>query len=84
MIPSAPSILPLPAEVKAEIGSSSQITSLSDVALELLKNSIDAGARRVNLSLDLSRACCTVEDDGEGIEPNEFCEEGGLAKLHCQ
>lgn len=77
------SILPLPDEVVAQIKSSTAIVSLNGVVLELLKNSLDARAAKVDLDVDFARGACTVEDDGVGIAPLEFREEGGLGKLYC-
>ena len=74
------SILPLPPEVAAQIKSSTTITSLSTVILGLLANSLDADARRVDISVDVRRGAATVEDDGNGIPPKEFGEFGGLGK----
>jgi DNA mismatch repair protein MLH3 len=65
-----------------KIRSSARVTSLNDVACELLKNALDAGAAHINISVDYGRANCTVEDDGEGILPAEFRENGGLGKHH--
>jgi DNA mismatch repair protein MLH3 len=75
-------ILPLPAEVVAQIKSSTAIVSLTGVVLELLKNSLDAQATRVEATVDFARGACTVEDDGLGIAPLDFTEDGGLGKLH--
>ena len=77
-------ILPLPVDVVAQIRSSSIITSLSSVILQLLRNSLDAGASRAKILVDYQRGSCTVEDDGLGISPEEFLEDGGLGKMHCQ
>jgi DNA mismatch repair protein MLH3 len=77
------SILSLPEEVVAQIKSSTAIVSLTGVVLELLKNSLDAKARRIEATVDFARGGCTVEDDGLGISPLEFREEGGLGKLYC-
>lgn len=77
-----PSILPLPSEVAAQIKSSTTITSLSVVILGLLANSLDADARRVDISVDLRRGAASVEDDGNGIPPTEFGELGGLGKSY--
>ncbi|KAL9066168.1 MAG: hypothetical protein Q9161_007761, partial [Pseudevernia consocians] len=77
---STASILPLPPEVAAQINSSTTITSLSIVVLGLLANSLDAGARRVEINVDLRRGAVSVEDDGNGIPPKEFGENGGLGK----
>lgn len=75
-------ILPLPAEVSAQIKSSAAITSLHSVVLGLVKNALDAEARRIDVSVDFQHGSCTVEDDGYGIPPSEFSELGGLGKLH--
>ena len=75
-----PSILPLPPEVAVKIKSSTTITSLSTVVLGLLANSLDADARRVDINVDLHRGAASVEDDGNGIPPKEFGEDGGLGK----
>jgi DNA mismatch repair protein MLH3 len=78
----APSIQPLPPEVVAQIKSSTTITSLSGVVVELVKNSLDAGATKIDISLDFRRGACTVTDNGVGILEREFIEGGGLGKLH--
>lgn len=80
MLLEAPQIRRLPLEVAAQIKSSTSITSLSNVILSLIENSLDAGARKVDVSVDFRRGACTVEDDGHGIPPFEFSEVGGLAK----
>lgn len=76
------SIQRLPDSVVDKIKSSSSITSLNGVVCELVKNSLDAGARRINILVDYTRGNCTVEDDGDGIAAEEFQEHGRLAKLH--
>ncbi|KAF4776696.1 hypothetical protein HER10_EVM0008117 [Colletotrichum scovillei] len=76
------SIKPLPEDVTRRIRSSATVTSLNGVACALVKNSLDAEATRVNITIDYSRGNCTVEDDGLGILPVEFQENGGLAKQH--
>ncbi|KAI8687664.1 MutL-C domain-containing protein [Fusarium keratoplasticum] len=72
----------LPQDVVDKIKSSVNITSLNGVACGLLANSLDAGAFKVNISIDYGRGNCTVEDDGSGIPPDEFKDAGGLGKLH--
>lgn len=79
-----PSILPLPPEVAAQIKSSTTIASLSIVVLGLLANSLDAHARRVDINVDLRRGAASIEDDGTGIPPGEFGEDGGLGKPYRQ
>ncbi|USP76671.1 hypothetical protein yc1106_03945 [Curvularia clavata] len=81
--PSGRSILPLPDDVVAQITSSTAIVSLTAVVLELLKNSLDAKATRVDAAVDFTRGACVVEDNGLGISPREFAEDGGLGKLYC-
>ncbi|KAK0740439.1 hypothetical protein B0T18DRAFT_331574 [Schizothecium vesticola] len=76
------SIKPLPRNVVAQIKSSTVITSLNDVAYGLVQNSLDAQASRINLSVDYRRGNCTVEDNGQGIPPQDFQEDGGLGKLY--
>ncbi|KAF2653375.1 hypothetical protein K491DRAFT_759719 [Lophiostoma macrostomum CBS 122681] len=76
------SILPLPEDVVAQIKSSTAIVSLVGVVLELLANSLDGGATKIEAAVDFARGGCTVEDDGLGISPLEFGEDGGLGKLY--
>ena len=76
-------ILPLPEHVAAQIKSSTAVLSLTGVVLELVRNSLDAQATKVDATIDFARGGCTVEDDGRGITPLEFREEGGLGKLYC-
>ncbi|KAF2665656.1 hypothetical protein BT63DRAFT_482576 [Microthyrium microscopicum] len=75
-------IKPLPDAVVAQIKSSASITTLNSVVLRLLANSLDAGAKKIEISIERSRGSCIVEDDGLGILPCEFTESGGLGKLH--
>lgn len=79
---SSPPIAPLPPEVVAQIKSSVSITSVNGVIIQLLKNSLDAFAGKIDVQVDYGRGSCTVEDDGQGIAPAEFQRSGGLAKLH--
>jgi hypothetical protein len=79
----AMSIQPLPDHVVAQIKSSATITSLNSVACGLARNSLDAGATKITISLDYARGNCTVEDNGSGIAPLEFTPDGGLGKPHC-
>ena len=78
------SIKLLPPDVASQIKSSTVISSLSAVVIGLLENCIDAKANKVDIEVDFSRGSCTVEDDGEGILPPEFGEDGGLAKPYCE
>jgi DNA mismatch repair protein MLH3 len=77
-------IKPLPSTVIAQIRSSICIHSLNAVISELVKNSLDANASHVQISLDFPKGNCIVEDDGCGIHPAEFAVSGGLGKRHRQ
>lgn len=77
------SILPLPEDVIAQVKSSTTIVSLTGVVSELLKNALDAKATKIEATVDFARGGCSVEDDGLGIPPAEFREDGGLGKLYC-
>ena len=72
----------LPQDVVDKIESSVNITSLNGVVCGLVANSLDAGASKINISIDYSRGNCTIEDNGSGIPPEEFKDGGGLDKLH--
>ncbi|OLN86626.1 DNA mismatch repair protein MLH3 [Colletotrichum chlorophyti] len=74
------SIKPLSEDVIRRIRSSATITCLNAVVCGLIKNALDASATRVIVTLDYSRGNCTVEDDGLGILPFEFHENGGLGR----
>ena len=77
------SIQPLPSDVVAQIKSSAAISSLNSAACGLLQNSLDADASKISISVDYTRGNCSVEDNGLGIPPADFKEDGGLGKLHC-
>ncbi|KAK0106812.1 DNA mismatch repair protein [Cadophora gregata] len=76
------SIQLLPPDVVAQIKSSVTITTLNGVVCELVKNSLDADAAKVDISVDYSKGSCSVEDDGFGILPSEFQTNGHLGKLY--
>ncbi|KXT07049.1 hypothetical protein AC578_7172 [Pseudocercospora eumusae] len=80
---SAQPILPLSPDAISQIHSSKHVTSLTDVVLSLLENSLDARANRIDISVDWRRGGCTVDDNGVGISPSEFQPDGGLGKLYC-
>lgn len=79
-----PAIRPLPEEVATQIKSSSTLSSLEHVVVGLFKNALDAGSRRIDISVGFRRGACTVEDDGLGISPEEFLDTGGLGKAFCK
>ena len=73
-------IKPLLPDVAAQIKSSTTISSLSEVIFGLIQNAFDAWARRIDVEVDFGRASCSVEDDGCGISPADFGEDGGLGR----
>lgn len=75
-------ILPLPPDVTMRIQSSAALTSLNQVILGLVENSLDANATKLEIDVDFYRGSCIVEDDGLGIPPYEFQPDGGLGKMH--
>ncbi|RYP54227.1 hypothetical protein DL768_001006 [Monosporascus sp. mg162] len=76
------SIQRLPKEVIGQIKSSTTITSLNGVVCGLIKNSLDAEATKITVSVDYARGNCSVDDNGLGIPPAEFKLDGDLGKLH--
>ncbi|KAF2441861.1 hypothetical protein P171DRAFT_418693 [Karstenula rhodostoma CBS 690.94] len=76
-------IQPLPEDVVSQIKSSTAIVSLTGVLLELLKNALDARASKVETTVDFAHGGCSIEDNGLGIAPYDFREEGGLGKMYC-
>ena len=81
-MPAPEGIRPLPLEVAKQINSSTAIPSLDTVILGLIENSLDAQASQINIEIDYEHGSCTVEDNGLGIPPSEFAEDGGLGKSH--
>ncbi|KAK5143100.1 DNA mismatch repair protein [Rachicladosporium monterosium] len=75
-------ILPLPKDIATQIHSSKQIINLQGVILALIENSLDAGASKIDLTVDFRRRGCTIEDNGPGIRPHEFGEDGGLGRMY--
>lgn len=79
--PSVMSIQQLPQDVVDGITASMRFTSVNDVICGLLKNALDAGATKIKVHVDHVRGNCRVEDNGVGIPPAEFRQDGGLGKL---
>ncbi|KAE8350119.1 hypothetical protein BDV28DRAFT_47299 [Aspergillus coremiiformis] len=75
-------IEPLPPEVVTKLKSSTSITHLNGVIVELVKNALDANASTVSVTVDFGRGGCKVEDNGDGIQPTEFEPGGGLGRAH--
>lgn len=81
-MPLAQSIQALPSDVIAKLKSSTSVIDLAGVIVELVKNALDGNAHTVFVTVDFRRGGCIVEDDGDGIPPNEFETTGGLGKPH--
>jgi hypothetical protein len=76
-------IEPLSNDLGYQISSSSHITSPEQVIEGLLRNALDAEARKVVIEANLVKGQITVRDNGHGIEPFEFSVQGHLAKDNC-
>ncbi|RDX53868.1 hypothetical protein OH76DRAFT_1462114 [Lentinus brumalis] len=60
-------IAPLPSSTRSKLRSTQILTSLPQLVSELVQNSLDAGARTIDVSLDPEEWECWVRDDGAGI-----------------
>lgn len=66
MFPSA-SIEHLPTSTRNKLRSTQILSSLPQIVSELLQNSLDAGARQVDIGVDCEEWSCWVRDDGVGF-----------------
>jgi DNA mismatch repair protein MLH3 len=57
----------LPTTTRTKLRSTQILTSLPQIVSELLQNSLDAGARHVEIGVDCEEWSCWVRDDGTGI-----------------
>ncbi|KAJ6466703.1 hypothetical protein C8R47DRAFT_1179968 [Mycena vitilis] len=62
-----PNIEPLPDATRTKLRSTQILTSLAQIVSELLQNSLDAGARQIDIGIDCEEWTCWVRDDGSGL-----------------
>lgn len=83
MTTTARNILPLEMETQTKLASSVRLLSLNQVIMGLLENALDARSRTIRITLNYSWGFCSVQDDGVGIDKQEFEVDRYLATPYC-
>jgi DNA mismatch repair protein MLH3 len=69
-------IQPLPEPTRERLRSTQILTSLMQLVSELVQNSLDAGARHIEVGLDCEDWSCWVKDNGYGINKEDLLKLG--------
>ncbi len=62
----------LPASTQSKLRSTQILVSLPQIVSELVQNSLDAGARHVDVGVDCGGWTCWVRDDGAGMSKSDL------------